>query len=440
MDKQDFDVVVVGAGACGATLARDLARQGRSVLLLERGSPRKPAAGLLGMLSVVRPLKVGPQLDAITAQGLGGATNLYFGVCKLPTAETQAALGIDLSAELQQVLREIPIAELDDAQLSPQSRLIRESAARLGFPMKSNPLFVDPARCADGRYAADALWNARSLVDEAVAAGATLQCKAQVARIVVEDGRAAGVEYRVGGRTRRANARKVVVSAGSPATPGLLIGAGITDVGSRGFFCKPGFLMFGKVDGLAGREGWLGQLECDLGNGISIGDGAMSLPLYRLMMLSNGRFGRLFSHASTVSVAVALNDSLGGRVLPDGRFEKSLTADEIERLQAAEKTASDILRAAGARAIFRARNGAGPPGGVLWVGEHLDTDLQTRIPDLYVCDQSVVPDVRITPLVALLCLAKRLGVHLAERLGHASAPQAPAHEHSRPQRDTALPA
>jgi hypothetical protein len=56
---------------------------------------------------------------------------------------------------------------------------------------------------------------------------------------------------------------------------------------------------------------------------------------------------------------------------------------------------------------------AGTPGGVLWIGEHLDHDLQTRIPDLYVCDQSLVPDVTITPLVLLVCLARRLANHLA---------------------------
>jgi hypothetical protein len=200
----------------------------------------------------------------------------------------------------------------------------------------------------------------------------------------------------------------------------LLIGAGVTDVGSRGFFCKPGFIMFGTVKGIAGRDAYLGQLECDLGGGVSLGDGAMSANLYKLFMLSNGRLSRLFSHSSTVSVAVALNDELGGHVLPNGRYEKSLTAQEKDKLKQAETTARAIMDAAGARNVFRARDGAGPPGGVLWVGEHLDTDLQTRIDDLYVCDQSVMPDVRIPPLITLLCLARRLAGHLSETLRPAS--------------------
>ncbi len=419
MNREEFDVIVVGAGACGAALARDLARQGLKVLILERGSSAVASESISGLASVARTLSVGPGLKATTAQGVGGSTSIYFGICKLPTPETFATLGIDLSAELEQVLREVPVVEVNDDFLPPQSKWLRDSAARMGFPMKPHRMALDLSLCADGRYSYDAKWKARGYVDDAVAAGATLLSHARVKRILVEDGRAVGVEYtlgKLGLGGRRAYARKVVISAGSPATPGLLIGAGIHDVGSRGFFCKPAFMVFGTVKGLAGRDAYVGLLECDLGNGITLGDGAMVESLFKLFMLSNGRISRLFSHASTVAVAVALNDELGGQVLPDGRYHKTLTAQDTEKLKQAEASARSILDAAGASNIFRSGNVAGTPGGVLWVGEHLDENLQTRIADLYVCDQSVMPDVRVTPLITLLCLARRLAGHLSDSL------------------------
>ena len=42
-----FDVVVVGGGPCGATAAHDLARQGHTVMLLDRGGRIKPCGGAI---------------------------------------------------------------------------------------------------------------------------------------------------------------------------------------------------------------------------------------------------------------------------------------------------------------------------------------------------------------------------------------------------------
>ena len=41
----EFDVIVVGGGPSGATAAADLARMGRSVLLLDRAGRIKPCGG-----------------------------------------------------------------------------------------------------------------------------------------------------------------------------------------------------------------------------------------------------------------------------------------------------------------------------------------------------------------------------------------------------------
>lgn len=433
MNNTQFDVIVVGSGASGATLARDLSRRSLKVLLLERGGDSPPRETLAGIASIASEFPVADGMKATTAHTVGGATSIYFGVCKLPTAETFDQLGIDLRPQLEEVRRELPIVEPGEEFLAPQSALVCASARQLGYPMKRHPMLLDTAQCPAGRYSYEAKWKATGYVDAAVAQGAVLVSRARVRRIIVENGHAVGVEYvhgkgALGRRVCKAYARKIVLCAGSPATPKLLIDAGVPDIGSRGFFCKPAFMVFGTVPGLAGTDAFLGMTECDLGNGVTIGDGAMSASLFKLFMLSNLKLRHLFSHATTVAVAVALNDGQGGHITPDGRYLKRLAAHEREKLDAAAAVAVAILEQAGAKDIFRSKMVAGTPGGVLWVGQHLDRNLQTKIGNLYVCDQSVVPDVRITPLVTLVCLARRLAEHLADALqGTASTRDEAAH-------------
>ena len=44
---EQYDAVVVGGGPCGATAANELARNGRSVLLLDRDGRIKPCGGAI---------------------------------------------------------------------------------------------------------------------------------------------------------------------------------------------------------------------------------------------------------------------------------------------------------------------------------------------------------------------------------------------------------
>ena len=46
-EQHIYDVVVVGGGPCGATVAADLAKAGRSVLLLDRAGRIKPCGGAI---------------------------------------------------------------------------------------------------------------------------------------------------------------------------------------------------------------------------------------------------------------------------------------------------------------------------------------------------------------------------------------------------------
>ncbi len=417
MKTNDYDVIVVGSGAGGATVAHELSRRGQKVLILERGSNRPLSDSLPGIAAVGRELPVGEDLKSMTALTVGGSTSVYFGVCKLPNAETFAKLRIDCSDELAEVRRELPIAELPDEFLQPQSLLVRDAARELGYSFRRHPMLIDQSKCTGGAYSYAAKWNARAYVDDAVAQGATLLPGAEVQQVIVENGRAIGVVYKRGGgllgkKVERVFGRSVVLAAGALATPKLLMDCGIRDVGVRGFFCKPAIAVFGTVPGLNARDAFLGQLDCDLGNGLSMGDGAMNASLFRLFMLANRKWRHVFAHSTTVSIGILMNDDMSGRIRDDGRYYKRLKKEELAKLDSGAATARKILERAGARDLFVTRPAAGIPGGVLRVDEELDRDLQTAVKNLYVCDHTVVCDEKITPTVLLICLAKRLARHL----------------------------
>lgn len=420
MNNNEFDVILVGSGTCGATIARELVKQKKKVLLLEQGDARPLKETLAGIGAIAKEIVVGDNLKATTAMTVGGATGLYFGVCKLPNAATYEKVGIDFSKELEEVLQELPVAELPDHFLPPQSIKVRDSAKQLGYHLKKNLMLVDQSKCADGNYSYDAKWKARSYVDEAVKGGATLISKATVQRVIVENGRAIGVEYKCkkgfGSTVVTAHAKKTVLCAGALMTPRLLMECGVKDVGSRGFFFKPSILVCGTVPDLRGRDAFIGCLDTDLGNGVSIGDGTMNASLFKLFMLSNLKWRHIFAHSRTVSIGVLMSDEMGGEIKEGGRYHKQLSEAEIAKLKSAEEVAIKILENAGAKGIFTTKVTPGIPGGALRINEHLDQNMQTKIRDLHVCDHSLLSDEKITPTIPLISLARYLSKHLNSTL------------------------
>ena len=93
--------------------------------------------------------------------------------------------------------------------------------------------------------------------------------------------------------------------------------------------------------------------------------------------------------------------------------DKSLTAGDRAKLASGVGMAREILRAAGAKKIFKSWHFAAHPGGSLRIGDVVDGNLQTTTRNLFVCDASVIPGPwGLPPTLTLLCLGKRLGMSL----------------------------
>jgi choline dehydrogenase-like flavoprotein len=420
-----FDAIVVGSGPGGATVTRELARAGKNVLLLEWGG--RPE--IRGSFSQLAGMALQPGKGVLfTPDGLalfrnittGGSSLSYYATAWEPPLEDLKRYGIDVSEEAQEVRDELPITVLPDELTGPFAGRIMASARDLGYGWNKLKKFVyvekcrpDCDKCIYG-CPHGAKWTARMYAEEAVGLGATLINGARVGRVLVENGQARGVEYRRKGEDHRVYARQIVLSAGGIGSPVILRASGIKAAG-QDFFFDPLIGVFGTVKGLNGGREFPMATGCHFEDeGYILSDYNLPAPLYAAFACEILRFDRAFSHSRTLQIMVKAKDPLGGRLTDRGGVRKRLSAADKDRLHHGCERAKDILKHAGARNIFRTWYIAAHPGGTAKVGDLVDSDLQTEIENLYVCDCSVIPAAwGLPPVFTILCLAKRLAGHLS---------------------------
>jgi hypothetical protein len=415
----EFDAIVIGSGPAGATVARELSKRRQKVLILERGDNAPVKRGIRGVVSILNTVPVGDNLITARAFTTGGATVVYFAVADSPSLENFLSLGVDLSRELEEAKRELPLTVLPDELLGAQAIKVRDSALELGYEWEKNTMLIDLSRCASGG-AQEAKWNARRYVLDAVAEGATLINRARVLKVLVENKRAIGVEYKIQigekeSETRHAFGAKIILSAGATTSPIILRDSGMRNIARDGFCCYPSFAVFGMAPGLKAGENFIGCMGTQIDEHIEVGDANFTRASYRMFMLGNRRFIRAFCHSQSIGVGVVLKDELGGGFQEDGHYHKRLTKADIGRLEKGEHIARRIIQNAGGRHIFKSSLRATHVSGAIRIKEHIDQNLQTEYANLHVCDGSVIPEsVRGTPTLTLICLGKYLANHLAQ--------------------------
>lgn len=255
----ECDVVVVGTGAGGAVVAKELAERGHAVVMLEEGAYFKRhdfsgrafdmqhkmyrGAGLTGSIGNVPVL-------IPTGVAVGGSTTINSGTCyRIPDrvlAKWRDELGLaeftpeHLSPYYDRVEQVLRVTESRAEHLGGVARVIARGCDRLGYqhkPLRRNAPDCDgQGMCCFG-CPTDAKRSTNvSYVPLALRAGAQLFHNARAETILTENGRAAGVvahtvdangEGRAGTLTVRA--RIVVVACGTLNTPHLLEKSGLAN-------------------------------------------------------------------------------------------------------------------------------------------------------------------------------------------------------------------
>lgn len=385
--------IVVGSGAGGATVAKELSGAGHRVLLIEKGPEIAEEDAHRHYANVDAGVKL------MRTCCLGGTTMVSAGNAMRCLDEELRGFGIDLSAEFVEVERELGVQELPDDLIGEGTRRLMDAASRLGLTVRKMQKFIDPEQCCrDGRCSlgcpVQARWSAVRFIEAARENGATVVTGREVTGILTRGGRVTGV--RCGSRVWHDDL--VVIASGALETPRLIGNIGIP---TAPLFCDT----FASIGGVCPGIGF----DRDVPMGAYVAhESSLILSHYsRQLVATLQGAGHAVGEGDVLGMMVKITDEDSGSV--GATIKKGVTEHDARLLAQGSSVAGAILSGAGVDpATFVSLPLRGShPGGTARIGVSVDTSLRTRIAGLYVCDASVLPKTPgAPPIITIIALAK----------------------------------
>lgn len=428
MGTRRSEFLIVGSGAGGATLARELSRRGKEVVVVERGKQGTRLGTFDGIAShydgaplthIPRKSKEGVIVwRTIMA---GGSTIVSCGNGVRSLQKELAERGIDLEVEFAEAETETGAALIDPALLSEGSQAIAAAAEDLGYRMGLMPKFINRAKCEKCGMcvlgcAHGAKWTALDYLREAEYEGAETMYETRIDEVLIEHGKAVGVRGHGPGGPAEVRAKTVIVAAGGIGTPVILQKSGIHSAGGN-LFLDLFFSTYGTTKGLnLVKEPSMALVNLKFHESDGFLLSPFVMPPKRTRLVESGPAGFAMSNNQMIGMMMKMTDEASGRVYPDGSISKGVTQKDWTVARKGNFIAREIIVRAGAdpKSIVISNPSGAHPGGTAAIGAVVDSDLQTKVDGLFVCDASVLPVAPgLPPILTIVALAKRLGKTLA---------------------------
>ena len=441
--KKEYDYIVVGTGPGGATVAKELAREKRNILMVEYG-PRLNDTGFLKVASKAftdktkKPLRSDGNIWFSRARILGGSSYVAMGNAATPPKKIFDEWGLDLSEELEWSRKELRVTPMPEEFMGEATKKINRAAASLGWDMKPTPKCVDFTKCKKCGLCmfgcpADAKWSSLEFIDEAVVNGTDCLIETEVTQVLHENASVRGISAIHKGETLTIKGKHVILAAGGLGTPIILQNSGISEAG-RGLAGDVFQTTYGFTDDV-GMQGeiilatYLEQLieekelfpapymyipylvkrDMDGGYPEKLGKFQQAQMLLKAQMINTKRL---------IGMMTKIRDEMNGKVHNDGTISKQLTEKDKAKLGEAHEINRRILIAAGAKpeSIFTGIYESGHPCCTAAIGKIVDEHQETKIENLFVSDASVFPSpLGMPPILTIVALSKRLSNHLLSK-------------------------
>jgi choline dehydrogenase-like flavoprotein len=284
---ETVDVCIVGSGAAGAVLAKELVESGKRVVLLERGGYHEGKdmnqrdADMIPLLWKNCGFNFDDNLRIAIAQGccLGGSTIINDAVCfdtPLRVQEEWKKLGVNFtqdewSTHINRVNSILHVSEVTEDELSRNNKMLREGAIRLALKdhRKNHRNCINCMQCGFCHLGCHYETKQNVLVTyihhalQQDNSRMKVYCNCHIDTIDHKDGKVDGIEgdfenidgkkaYRI-----RVNAKIVIISVGAIASTKLLLKNGISQsTAGNGLCLHPGIQVLGDFDyEVKGNEG-----------------------------------------------------------------------------------------------------------------------------------------------------------------------------------------
>jgi choline dehydrogenase-like flavoprotein len=302
----ETDVVVIGSGAGGGTIAGVVAAAGKDVVVLEAGTASSErdydqlelSAGMARMYKNGVALTADSNVGLLAGHTLGGGTTINWQNCVRPAPavlqEWADEFGLtdvatDFDRHLDAVSQRMGANDTCSDLNGPHQRMV-EGAKALGWSWETATLNIDPAKhnpdlagyTQFGDVTGAKQGTLTTYLRDAYDAGARILTGTKALRILYDGGRATGVEaiytdpLTLATCAVTVHAKHVVVAAGALETPAVLLRSGIGGpAAGKNLRLHPSSGMFGVYE--EDQRAWWGPPQSavmdefrDLGDGYGL--------------------------------------------------------------------------------------------------------------------------------------------------------------------------
>lgn len=422
---EKYDVILVGTGAGGSVLAKELVNQNKKILILEKGKLSKGVGTFKFLLNSYNFSKV-LKLPTKTIEGVpvyqgilaGGSAALSMMNAKVTLQDELFNLGVDISDEIEEIGKDYGVTPTNEKLYSDATKEIIKSAKKLGLSMNPMNKFLDNDKCTkcgfcvlgcayQAKYSSDRLFRKRVVREKTI-------FNAEVTKVISKDNVAHGVEYIMNGEKKTAYAHKVILSSGAIATPQILMNSNI-EAGKN-----LSLDMYINVYGYSDKYNQLDEPPMPVVSFDNLDKGFLISPFISssyIVRLMEGVSVARFPKKGLVGLMVKIKDDSTGEVRKDGTISKPVTYADKQKLKHGTELAKDILRGIGVknRNISLSKIQGAHPIGTAALGEVVNTSFETKIKNLYVCDASILPKAPgLPPKWTIMALAKKLSKQIGE--------------------------